>query len=86
MSKNRAKLYIRFLIYFTAVLIVAVFPPIVDLWNQIEPHIFGLPLAQISVITIAVLMIFGLMLWFFLEGRLNEAEKKLRQRGNSVEH
>ena len=85
MTKQRKKLYIGFSIYFITILSFATFPPFVALWNTLEPHVFGLPFAQFSVILIAIGLIGGLLAWFSLEGRLNVQERGQRERGEQLE-
>jgi len=86
MSKKRKQLYLVYIIYFVAVLLLAVFPPIVDLWNKINPHILGLPFAQFTVICISVLLIIGLTTWYYFEGKLNVVERGIREEGGRLDH
>jgi len=65
---------------------IAVFPPIVNLWNKIDPHIFSLPFSQATVIFIAILLIAGLLSWFVLEGLLNAQEKAKRLKGETLDY
>lgn len=84
MSRKRRQLYFGFLSYFAVVLGCAVFPPVIRLWNRIDPHVLGLPFAQATVIAISVLLTGGLALWFILEGRLNVEERSARQWGHTT--
>ena len=86
MSKKRKQLYLCSSIYFFVVLACAIFPPIMPLWNKIEPHVFGLPFAQFSILVFSVLLIVGFLVWFVLEGKLNEQETMRRKQGEPLEH
>jgi len=85
-TKNRRTLYLCFGVYFFIVLTIAVFPPIVNLWNKIDPHILSLPFSQATVIFIACLLIVGLLSWFLLEGVLNAREKAKRLKGEPLDY
>lgn len=86
MSKTRKKLYMGFALYYAALLMMTVFPPIVELWNTINPHVLGFPFAQFMVILISLLLAAGLVLWFYLEGNLNNKERAIREKGGRLDY
>lgn len=86
MTKKRKKMYIRFSIYFLIVLAYTIFPPLVSLWNKLEPHVLGLAYAQFTVIVCSLLLCAGLFFWFKLEGKLNDEEKAMRERGEKLDY
>lgn len=86
MTRERKRLYIFFVSYFLVLMCITVLPPVVGLWNTIEPRILGLPFAQLTVIVLALLFCLGLLGWFRLEGKLNTREKRLRQNGEPLEY
>ena len=81
MSKKRKQLYAVFIGYFVILLGLTISPVSIAYWNRLEPHIFGLPFAQFMVILFSLLLIIGLLIWFVLEGKLNEKERVMRERG-----
>jgi hypothetical protein len=85
MKIQRRQLQSIFLTYFAVVMTLAVFPPAVEQWNRIDPHILGLPLSQFCILLFACLLSAGLVLWFILEGRIDEREAAERARSQSRE-
>lgn len=80
MKNPRSTLQIVALSYFTVILGIAVLPPSVAVWNQINPHIFGLPFAQFSILAFAAALSSGLVAWYAIEGELNKKEAIERAR------
>ncbi len=85
MKKQRGRLQFVFLVYFGIVLGLTIFPPAVRQWNQIHPHIFGLPLAQFCILLFAIMLSAGLILWYILEGQIDAKEAEERARSQSRE-
>lgn len=78
MSPNRKRLYKYFFGYFVIVMAFAVIPQSISFWNRVDPHMLGLPFAQMAVIVFAILLILGLASLFVLEGVLNDRERRER--------
>ena len=85
MKSQRRQLQSMFLAYFAVVMTLAVFPPAVEVWNRVHPHILGLPLSQFCILLFACLLSAGLVLWYFLDGRVDEREAAERARSQTRE-
>jgi hypothetical protein len=80
MEISRKIIQVIFLFYFFIVLSLAVLPPFVSIWNQINPHVLGLPFAQFSILAFAFALGGGLVAWYLAEERLNKKESIVRSR------
>ena len=85
MKQQRRRLQFGFLVYFAVIMTLAVFPPAVEQWNRIRPHVLGLPLSQFCILLFACLLSAGLIIWYLLEGRIDEREAAERTRSQSRE-
>lgn len=75
MSKKRVNLYIVMAIYFVVCILFITFPPIQNLIDVIDPHIFGLPCSQFCILFASVMICVGLIVFYNLEGKFEEEER-----------
>ncbi len=73
---TKKTLYICASIYFLITFGFIVFPPTVALIDRVEPHIMGLPCFQFCLLASCFLMAIGLMAWFLLECKIENAQWK----------
>ncbi|MDR1797512.1 MAG: hypothetical protein LBR44_08775 [Clostridiales Family XIII bacterium] len=82
MTKKRKQLYLKWAIYFAALIIYITGVSIQPVWDRIDPW-FGMPFSVFNIILIQILICLGLCLMYSMDRRLAKVEKEQRERGES---
>lgn len=85
MPKNRVKLYIGFGIYFILCILFITLPGWTIIIDTIKPHILGLPCSQFCILFAAVMMCFGLIAFYLLEGKIEDSDREKRESGEKTQ-
>ncbi|MDR0596683.1 MAG: hypothetical protein LBG50_04000 [Clostridiales Family XIII bacterium] len=86
MTKKRKQLYIKWAIYFLAIIIYITGAAIQPIWDHIEPYVLGAPFSVFNIVLVQVLICLGLCLMFTTDRKLAKKEKEMRERGEKIDY
>jgi len=86
MTKKRRRLYLGWGIYFVIVIGFITSAITQPIWDHIHPKVLGLPLSIFMVAFFQVLICLGMVLVFFMDGKLYNKEADRRKAGEEIEY
>jgi hypothetical protein len=86
MTKKRKQLYVKWAIYFVALIVYITAVFLQPIWDRIDPYVLGMPFSVFNIVLIQILICGGLCAMFVTDRNLTKVEKEKRERGEKVDY